>query len=67
MPDLVIREIELKQLDDLIKPVPTQWGYPLVNFFNSIAIQRQKENEASKSKDEGEKLVVTGQKEGTGS
>lgn len=43
MPDLVIKEAELAQLDKLIAPIPTQYGLPLVNFFNQIGQLRQRE------------------------
>lgn len=48
MPDVVIRESEVKQLDDLIKKVPTEWGFGLVVYFQNINAKRQQEAQAEK-------------------
>lgn len=43
MPDLLIKEAELQKLDQIIAPIPTQFGLPLVNFFTQVSIARQQE------------------------
>jgi hypothetical protein len=43
MPDLLIKEAELKQLDQLLMPIPLQFGYPLVTFINQVATARANE------------------------
>ena len=57
MPDLVIKEAEIKQLDSLIAPIPTQYGLPLVNFLNRVSQIRAQEADAAQKesglKDQG--------------
>lgn len=43
MADLLIKESEIPSLDKLIAPIPTQYGLPLVNFFQNIGIRRAQE------------------------
>lgn len=43
MANLVIKENELKQLDELIGVVPTKYGVPLVMFFQGIGQRRLQE------------------------
>ena len=43
MPDLIIKEAEFAQLDKMIAPIPTQYGLPLVNFFNRLVQLRAQE------------------------
>lgn len=52
MPDLVIKEAEIKQLDSLIAPIPTQYGLPLVNFLNRVSQIRAQEAQAAENKSE---------------
>lgn len=51
MADLLIKEAELKQLDEVIQEIPTKWGFKLIQIFQSIQINRQRENQET-----GEKL-----------
>lgn len=49
MPDLLIKDAELKQLDNLIGEVPTKFGLPLIQFFQLISQKRQTEQQVLKN------------------
>lgn len=59
MPDLLIKEAELKQLDQIIAPIPTQYGLQLVSFFQQVTILRNKELEALRENQKEIKLPDT--------
>jgi hypothetical protein len=45
MADLLVKEAELKQLQDMINELPTKFGVPMLNFFNGVANLRAQEAE----------------------
>jgi hypothetical protein len=50
MPDLLIKDAELQQLDKLIQEVPTKHGFGIVVFFQQVRALRDKEAQAEGSK-----------------
>lgn len=38
--DLLIKADELAQLDQILGNVPTKYGFPVVQFLNSVALRR---------------------------
>lgn len=56
MADLLIKEAELRQLDQIVGQIPTAYGVNIVNFLNFIANERNKEANV-KAPDEASKEV----------
>jgi hypothetical protein len=57
MPDLLLKEADIIQLDKLIAPIPTQYGLPIVNFLNRVGQIRAQEAAAANNPDGKDEAV----------
>jgi hypothetical protein len=57
MPDLLVKEQELQQLDRLLGEVPYKYVTPIAQLFNQIHQTRAKENAEGQLKEESNKTL----------